>query len=109
MVIIKPGEEIPVDGIVIDGESNVDEGLLTGESNPIRKKKDNTVIGGTINQNGSLKVKVTSTGENSYLKKVVKLVEDAQKIQSKTQSFADRAAKVLTFVALGGGIFTLII
>lgn len=107
IVMVKPGEKVPVDGIIIEGESYVDESMLTGESKPVKKTKDSDVIGGAINGNGSLTIKVVSTGKDSYLSKVVKLVEDAQKIKSKTQNFADRAAKVLTFVALGGGSITL--
>ncbi len=107
MVMVKPGEKVPVDGIVTDGESYVNESMLTGESKPVKKEKDSKVIGGAVNSNGSLTIKVESTGKDSYLNKVVKLVEDAQKIKSKTQNFADRAAKVLTMVALGGGIITL--
>jgi Cu2+-exporting ATPase len=106
-VLIKPGEKIPVDGLVTEGVSYVDESMLTGESKPVKKEKDSTVIGGAVNSNGSLTIKVESTGKDSYLNKVVKLVEDAQKIKSKTQNFADRAAKILTFVALGGGVITL--
>jgi P-type Cu2+ transporter len=108
-VMVKPGEKVPVDGIVTEGESYVDESMLTGESKPVKKAIDNKVIGGAINGNGSLTIKVVSTGKDSYLNKVVKLVEDAQKIKSKTQTFADRAAKILTFVALGGGLITLVV
>jgi P-type Cu2+ transporter len=108
MIMVKPGEKIPVDGIVTAGESYVDESMLTGESKPIKKEIESKVIGGAINGNGSLTIKVVSTGKDSYLNKVVKLVEDAQKIKSKTQNFADRAAKILTFVALGGGALTLV-
>ena len=108
-VLVKPGEKIPVDGIVLEGESYLDESMLTGESRPVKKEKDSKVIGGSINSNGSLTIQVTSTGKDSYLNKIVKLVEDAQKMKSKTQNFADRAAKVLTFVALGGGIITLVV
>jgi len=108
-VLIKPGEKIPVDGIVTEGESYVDESMLTGESKPVKKEKDSKVIGGAVNSNGSLTIRVESTGKDSYLNKVVKLVEDAQKVKSKTQNFADRAAKVLTFVALGGGVITLVV
>ena len=107
MVMVKPGEKVPVDGIVTDGESYVNESMLTGESKPVKKEKDSKVIGGAVNSNGSLTIKVESTGKDSYLNKVVKLVEDAQKIKSRTQNFADRAAKILTFVALGGGVITL--
>ena len=109
MVMVKPGEKVPVDGIVTEGESYVDESMLTGESKPVKKEKDSKVIGGAVNGNGSLTLKVISTGKDSYLNKVVKLVEDAQKIKSKTQNFADRAAKILTFVALGGGFITLVV
>jgi Cu2+-exporting ATPase len=107
LVLIKPGEKVPVDGMVTEGESYVDESMLTGESKPVKKDKGSKVIGGAVNSNGSLTIKVESTGKDSYLNKVVKLVEDAQKVKSKTQNFADRAAKVLTFVALGGGVITL--
>jgi Cu2+-exporting ATPase len=108
-VLVKPGEKIPVDGTVVEGDSYVDESMLTGESKPVRKKQGDKVIGGSINGNGSLTMQVTSTGKDSYLSKVVKLVEDAQHAKSKTQNFADRAAKVLTFVALGGGVITLVV
>lgn len=109
MVLVKPGEKVPVDGIVIEGESYVDESMLTGESKPVKKEKDSKVIGGAVNSNGSLTIRVVSIGKDSYLNKIVKLVEDAQKIKSKTQNFADRAAKVLTFVALGGGVITFVV
>ena len=109
LVMVKPGEKVPVDGIVTEGESYVDESMLTGESKPVKKETGSKVIGGAINKNGSLTIRVVSTGKDSYLNKVVKLVEDAQKIKSKTQNFADRAAKVLTFVALGGGVITLVV
>lgn len=108
-VLVKPGEKIPVDGIVSDGESYLDESMLTGESKPVKKERGSRVIGGSINGNGSLTIEVASTGKDSYLNKVVTLVEEAQKVKSKTQNFADRAAKVLTFVALGGGIITLVV
>lgn len=107
LIMVKPGEKVPVDGIVLEGESYLDESMLTGESKPVKKEKDSKVIGGAVNSNGSLTIKVVSTGKDSYLNKVVKLVEDAQKVKSKTQNFADRAAKVLTFAALGGGLITL--
>lgn len=109
MVLVKPGEKVPVDGIVIEGESYVDESMLTGESKPVKKEKDSKVIGGAVNSNGSLTIRVVSIGKDIYLNKVVKLVEDAQKTKSKTQNFADRAAKVLTFVALGGGVITFVV
>lgn len=109
LVLVKPGEKIPVDGTVEEGSSHVNESMLTGESKPVKKEKNDRVIGGGVNGNGSLTIRVTSIGKDSYLNKVVKLVEEAQKVKSKTQHFADRAAKVLTFVALGGGFLTLIV
>ena len=109
IIMVKPGEKIPVDGLVTGGESYVDESMLTGESKPVKKETGGKVIGGAVNSNGSLTVKVTRTGKDSYLSKVVKLVSDAQKVKSKTQNFADRAAKVLTFLALGGGVITLVV
>jgi P-type Cu2+ transporter len=109
VIMVKPGEKIPVDGIVTKGQSYVDESMLTGESKPVMKETDHSVIGGAVNGNGSLTVEVASTGQDSYLSKVIKLVEEAQKVKSRTQNFADRAAKVLTFVALGGGAITLVV
>lgn len=109
LVMVKPGEKIPVDGIVTEGESYVDESMLTGESKPVKKEEGIKVIGGAVNGNGSLTIQVLSSGKDSYLNKVVKLVEDAQKVKSKTQNFADRAARILTFIALGGGVLTLAI
>lgn len=109
MVMVKPGEKVPVDGIVTEGEGYLDESMLTGESVPVKKEKGSKVIGGAINSNSSLIIKVISTGKDSYLNKVVKLVEEAQKVKSRTQTFADRAAKILTFIALGGGLLTLIV
>lgn len=104
---IKPGEKIPADGIVIDGDTYVNESMLTGESKPVQKKKEDKVIGGSINGNGSITVKVEHTGEESYLSKVITLVQDAQKAKSKTQKLADKAAAWLTYIALGAGIITL--
>lgn len=109
VILVKPGESIPVDGLVTDGSSYVDESMLTGESKPVWKESSSKVVGGAINGNGSLTVEVLSIGADSYLSKVVKLVEDAQKVRSKTQLLADRAAKYLTGVALGGGVLTLIV
>lgn len=108
-ILIKPGEKIPSDGIVIDGESFVNEAMLTGESKPVSKKKDGKVIGGSINEDGSLNVKVHGVGENSYLSKVVKLVQEAQVAKSKTQRLADKAAKWLTIIALSIGAITFVV
>lgn len=107
IIMIKPGEKVPADGIIIEGSSYLNESMLTGESKPVKKEKDNKVIGGSINGNGSLKMKVGHTGEDSYLSKVIKLVEEAQKTKSKMQNLSDRAAKWLTYIALIIGFATL--
>jgi P-type Cu2+ transporter len=87
VVLVKPGEKIPVDGEVIDGESHLDESMLTGESKPVKKGKGEKVIAGSVNSGGSLKVKAVSIGKDSYMNKVIKLVEDAQKIKSKPSTW----------------------
>ena len=107
VILIKPGEKIPADGIITEGESNLNESMLTGESKPVSKEKGDQVIGGAVNGNGSLKVKVEGTGEDSYLSKVVNMVREAQGRKSKTQKLADRAAFWLTIVALTAGFGTL--
>jgi len=107
IILIKPGEKVPADGIIVEGSSYLNESMLTGESKPVKKEKDNKVIGGSINGNGSLKIKVEHTGKDSYLNKVIKLVEEAQKAKSKMQNFSDRAAKWLTYIALSVGFGTL--
>jgi len=109
VIVIKPGEKVPADGMVIEGESYLNESMLTGESKPVRKEKNDKVIGGSINSNGSLRVKVLHTGRDSYLNRVITLVQEAQKTKSKTQHLADRAAKWLTYIALGVGLVTLIV
>lgn len=109
VILVKPGEKIPADGIVSEGESYINESMLTGESKPVLKKTGDSVIGGSINGNGSIKVRVEHTGEDSYLNKVITLVREAQESKSKTQNLANRAAKWLTFIALGVGFATLAI
>ena len=109
IIMIKPGEKVPADGIIEEGSSYLNESMLTGESKPVKKEKDNKVIGGSINGNGSLKMKVEHTGKDSYLNKVIKLVEEAQKAKSKMQNFSDRAAKWLTYIALSVGFGTLVV
>ena len=109
IILVKPGEKIPADGEIISGESNVNESMLTGESKPVTKHKGDQVIGGSVNDNGSLKIKVKHTGEDSYLFKVIGMVKVAQETKSKTQNLADKAAAWLFYVALGSGIITLIV
>ncbi|MCT4791070.1 MULTISPECIES: heavy metal translocating P-type ATPase [Exiguobacterium] len=109
VILIKPGEQIPVDGKIIKGATTVDESMLTGESLPIEKKMDDNVIAGSINQEGSLTVETKNTGEGTYLSKVIELVSEAQASKSKTQNLANRAAKILFYVAVFAGVLTFII
>ncbi len=106
-VMVQPGEKIPVDGVITDGKSSINESMVTGESKPVSKEKDEKVIGGTINGNGSLTVSVEQVGEEAYLSKVVNMVRDAQSKKSKTQNLADRIAFWLTIIALTIGFGTL--
>jgi Cu2+-exporting ATPase len=106
IILVKPGEKVAADGIISEGESYLNESMLTGESKPVRKTKGDKVIAGSINGNGSIKVTVSHAAKDSYLSQVVKLVEDAQKAKSKTQLLADRAARWLTIIALVVGIST---
>ena len=106
-VLIKPGEKIPADGLIVAGESSVDEAMLTGESTPAAKKTGAKVIGGSINGEGSLTLEVKGTGKDSFLSQVIGLVKQAQESKSKTQDLANTAAMWLTIVALGGGVITL--
>ncbi|EKD69835.1 MAG: hypothetical protein ACD_46C00720G0006 [uncultured bacterium] len=108
-VLVKPGEKIPADGTVISGDTSVNESMLTGESKPIAKQKNSTVIGGSINGEGSIKIEVKKTGKDSFLSQVIDLVKQAQESKSKTQDIANRAANWLTLIALGGGAITLLI
>jgi Cu2+-exporting ATPase len=108
-VLIKPGEKIAADGEVIDGETSVNEAMLTGESKPVYKKAGAQVIGGAINGEGSIVVEVKKTGKDSFLSQVIKLVEESQQSKSKTQDLANRAARWLTFIALAGGAITLFV
>ena len=93
MVIIKPGEKIPADGLVLEGSSYVNESMLTGESVPVKKEKEAKLIGGSVNGDGSMRVKITGTGSDSYLNKVITMVQQAQSAKSNTQNLADRVAK----------------
>ncbi len=105
-VLVKPGEKIPVDGVIIDGKTSVNEAFLTGESKPVSKEEGDKVIAGSINGEGSIVVEVLKTGEETYLSQVIQLVKQAQEARSKTQDLANKAAFVLTVVALSGGALT---
>jgi len=106
-VLVKPGEKIPIDGNITDGESELDESMITGESKPIGKKQGDAVIGGSVNGTGSLTVEVSKTGEDSYLSQVVKLVREAGESKSRAQGLADKAAFWLTLIAITVGLITL--
>ena len=106
-VMVKPGEKVPADGVIVEGRSALNESMLTGESRPVEKGADDEVVAGAINGTGSLTVEVTRTGEASYLAQVIQLVRSAQESKSRTQDLANRAALLLTVVALvvGAGTF----
>lgn len=107
-VIIKPGEKIPADGVVTEGLSYINESMLTGESVPVKKEVNAKVIAGSINGDGAVKIKVTGVGKDSYLNKVINLVQEAQATKSNTQNLADKVAKWLTFIAIAVGIITFV-
>ena len=106
IILVKPGEKVAADGIILEGESYLNESMLTGESKPVKKVVGEKVIAGAINGNGSIKVTVSHAAKDSYLSQVIKLVDDAQKSKSKTQLLADTAAKWLTIIAIVAGIST---
>jgi P-type Cu2+ transporter len=106
IVLVKPGEKVAADGLILEGESYLDESMLTGESAPVKKTKGDKVIAGAINGNGSFKVTVTHAAKDSYLSQVIKLVDNAQNSKSRTQLLADQAAKWLTVIAITTGIVT---
>ncbi len=108
LVLVRPGSTIPTDGVVIKGESKVNESMLTGESKAVPKAIKYLVIGGATNGSGALTIKITKVGNDTALAGIMKLVADAQNSKSKTQIVADRAAFYLTFVALGAAILTAI-
>ena len=106
IILVKPGEKVAADGIILEGESYLNESMITGESKPVQKIKGQKVIAGSINGNGSIKVTVSHASKDSYISQLVKLVDDAQKSKSKTQLLADTAAKWLTIIAIVAGIGT---
>jgi Cu2+-exporting ATPase len=108
-VLIKPGEKVPVDGEVIEGETAVNEAMLTGESKPVEKEAGSKVIGGAVNGEGSITVEVQKTGKESFLSQMIGLVEQAQQSKSRSQDLANRAALWLTVIALSSGAVTLFV
>jgi len=106
-VLVKPGEKIPTDGVIIAGHTSLNEAMLTGESKPVEKAKGAAVIGGSVNGEAAITVEVAKTGDETYLAQVIALVRQAQESRSRSQDLASRAAVWLTGVALGGGAVTL--
>lgn len=108
-LLIKPGEKIPADGKIYEGKTSINEAMITGESKPVSKGEGDEVIGGSINGEGSIKIKVEKTGDETFLSQVVKMVKEAQESKSKTQNLANRAAFWLTIVAIAAGTITMIV
>jgi P-type Cu2+ transporter len=108
LVLVRPGGSVPADGEVQEGESDVNEAMITGESKPVKKSPGTKVIGGTINGDGSLRVKVTATGDETALAGIMRMVDEAQASKSSTQVLADKAAGWLFYVALGVALITAI-
>ncbi|MGF6930716.1 Cu2+-exporting ATPase [Chitinophaga sp. W2I13] len=106
VILVKPGEKVAADGAILEGNTSLNESMLTGESKPVEKQANDKVIAGSINGNGAIRVTVTHGVADSYLSQVVKLVQDAQQSRSKTQLLADKAARWLTVIAILSGIAT---
>jgi Cu+-exporting ATPase len=109
LMIVRPGEKIPTDGVVVEGESGVDESMATGESMPVQKKRGDEVIGATINQRGLLKVQATKVGEDTFLSQVIKMVEEAQGSKVPIQEFADRVTSYFVPTVLTLALLTLVV
>ncbi|MFA5800294.1 MAG: copper-translocating P-type ATPase [Candidatus Peribacteraceae bacterium] len=106
VVILKPGDKVPVDGEIIEGQSSIDESLVTGESIPVSKEKGGKVVGGSVNQTGVVKFRATQVGSETVLAQIIKLVETAQNSKAPGQRIADKAAAILVIVAIGSGLLT---
>ena len=109
VVVLKPGDKVPVDGQVLNGRSTLDESMVTGESIPVEKQAGDQVIAGTINQSGSLRFRATKVGADTALAQIVRMVETAQNSKAPAQRIADRAAHYLVLVAVGSGLLTFLI
>lgn len=105
-VLVRPGQSIPADGEVAEGESDVNESMITGESKPVKKKRASRVIAGTVNGDGSLRIRVTEIGEQTALAGIMRLVREAQQSKSQTQVLADKAAGWLFYVAVAVALIT---
>ncbi len=108
VVLVRPGARVSADGEVVEGTADVDESMITGESRPVTKQPGDTVIAGTVAAGGSLRVKVTATGDQTALSGIMRLVAQAQASASRAQALADRAAAILFYVALAAGTITLV-
>jgi len=106
IILVRPGEKIPADGVIIKGTTSINESMLTGESKPVNKRINDKVIAGSANNDGSIQIKIINTGEKSYVSQVIRLVKEAQMSKSKTQNLADKAALWLTIIALTAGTIT---
>jgi Cu2+-exporting ATPase len=106
VVLVRPGEKVPIDGVVLEGESSVNEALVTGESRPVPKREGDEVLGGTLNGDGVLRVRVTKTGGETAIAQIMNLVRQAQETKPRVQRLADRAATALTLIAVALGIVT---
>ena len=109
IIVLKPGDRAPVDGRIVEGETAIDESLVTGESLPVAKKAGDNVIGGSINQSGSVRFEATKVGEETALAQIVRLVEAAQNSKAPGQRLADRFAHYLVVLAIGAGLITFLV
>src|SRR5258708_34959083 len=109
LLLLRPGEKVPVDGIVTEGESDIDESMVTGESLPVSKQQGSEVIGGTVNGSGSLRFQATKVGSETALAQILQLVQTAQNSKAPAQRLADRAAEWLVLAAVSAGVLTFIV
>ena len=107
VILVRPGARVPADGVVVDGEADVDESMITGESQPVPKQPGASVVAGTVAAGGSLRVRVAAVGQDTALSGIMRLVDEAQASASRAQALADRAAAILFYVALASGVVTL--
>jgi Cu2+-exporting ATPase len=108
-VLVKPGEKVPTDGVIVEGRTSVNEAMLTGESKPVTKGEGDDAIGGSVNGEGAITLEIRKTGDETYLAQVIEMVRRAQASRSRTQDLANRAAQWLTYIALGAGASTLVV